>query len=122
MNKVLAIILLLVALPALAEEDVTVIWQNPTESVDGSPVEELDRFVLFRQTDGKWEEVGTVPYGGQDIVSGVFTLPCGPSRVAGRVFTVAGVASWLSNKVDYTVDCSTDEPKKPKMPRIISIR
>ena len=120
MKKIaLAIILAVLAMPAMAEE-VTVIWENPTESVDGTPVEPLDRFVLYRRVGDSWDEVGSISYEGQGVTSGKFDLPCGDSLVAARVFTVAGVNSYLSNRVDYTVECNTD-PKKPKKPQIIRI-
>ena len=114
--KILILILLLIAAP-VAAEPVIVQWENPTESTDGTPVDKLAKFLLFRKIPDGWEIVGETSYASGPKTEDVFDLPCGGVTIAARVETTAGLRSFLSNRVDQEVDC-TPENKKPKPPII----
>lgn len=87
---------------ARAEENpVTIAWKNPTENIDGTPVEGLSK-ITFYSNGALLQEI---LYTSGPLTTYDFTLPCGENTIYATVTDVDGDTSANSNSVIKTVDC-----------------
>jgi len=118
-KKLVGASILLVSTAATAEE-IEVQWVNPTQSVDDSPVSTLSAFTLYKQVNGTFELVETVPYVSAPLTSALFNLDCGDYVLAGTVTDAEGDESGFSNTVTRQIACPPPPDSIPRPPILLS--
>tara|TARA_S200002703_G_scaffold43349_1_gene37746 strand:+ start:338 stop:1201 length:864 start_codon:yes stop_codon:yes gene_type:complete len=110
---------IMLASSALAEE-IEIQWVNPTQNIDDSPVSTLSAFTLYKQVNGTFELVETVPYISAPLTSALFNLDCGDYVLAGTVTDAEGDESGFSNTVTRQIACPPPPDSIPRPPILLS--
>lgn len=111
---------ILLASTAATAEEIEVQWVNPTQNIDDSPVSTLSAFTLYKQVNGTFELVETVPYISAPLTSALFNLDCGDYVLAGTVTDAEEDESGFSNTVTRQIACPPPPDSIPRPPILLS--